>query len=86
MKKIRKLTSLLLVLVMSLALAVPCFAAGPADDDVKFAQKGPPDFGCSKTRRAVSADYLSCRYGGICGVRFGISAALPKRLHMQVTT
>lgn len=33
MKKIRKLTSLLLVLVMSLALAVPCFAAGPADDD-----------------------------------------------------
>nr|WP_325182275.1 hypothetical protein [uncultured Oscillibacter sp.] len=33
MKKIRKLTSLLLVLVMSLALAVPCFAAGPAADD-----------------------------------------------------
>lgn len=34
MKKIRKLTSLLLVLVMSLALAVPCFAAeleNPAD-------------------------------------------------------
>ncbi len=38
MKKIRKLTSLLLVLVMSLALAVPCFAAGPKDtvpSDVK---------------------------------------------------
>lgn len=33
MKKIRKLTSLLLVLVMSLALAVPCFAAetGPEE-------------------------------------------------------
>lgn len=31
MKKIRKLTSLLLVLVMSLALAIPCFAAEPEE-------------------------------------------------------
>lgn len=31
MKKIRKLTSLLLVLVMSLALAVPCFAVEPEE-------------------------------------------------------
>ena len=34
MKKIKKLTTLLLTLVMSLALAVPCFAAEPADDAV----------------------------------------------------
>ena len=34
MKKIKKLTALLLTLVMSLALAVPCFAAEPADDAV----------------------------------------------------
>ena len=33
MKKMKKLTSLLLVLVMSLALAVPCFAAEPAAAD-----------------------------------------------------
>lgn len=33
MKKIRKLTSLLLVLVMSLALAIPCFAAEPTAAD-----------------------------------------------------
>ena len=31
MKKIKKLTALLLTLVMSLALAVPCFAAEPQD-------------------------------------------------------
>lgn len=43
MKKIRKLTSLLLVLVMSLALAVPCFAAEPAaadDDDTIYLNIG----------------------------------------------
>ncbi|MEY8389000.1 hypothetical protein AALC17_17280 [Oscillospiraceae bacterium 38-13] len=43
MKKIRKLTSLLLVLVMSLALAVPCFAAGPAaadDDEIIYLDVG----------------------------------------------
>ena len=34
MKKMKKLTALLLTLVMSLALAVPCFAAEPADDAV----------------------------------------------------
>ena len=41
---------------------------------VKNAQKAPPDFGYSKTRRAVFSDDLSCRHSGICGVRFGISA------------
>ncbi len=41
---------------------------------VKFAQKGPPDFGCSKTRRAISTKYLSRCDGGVGGVRFGISA------------
>lgn len=41
---------------------------------VKNTQKAPPDFGCSKTRRAVFSDDLSCRHSGICGVRFGISA------------
>ena len=33
MKKMKKLTSLLLVLVLSLALAIPCFAAEPAAAD-----------------------------------------------------
>lgn len=43
MKKMKKLTSLLLVLVMSLALAVPCFAAEPAaadDDDTIYLNIG----------------------------------------------
>jgi len=35
MKKIRKLTSLFLVLAMSLALAIPCFAAEPEEDEQK---------------------------------------------------
>lgn len=34
MKKIKKLTAMLLTLVMSLALAVPCFAAAPAEDAI----------------------------------------------------
>nr|WP_325204300.1 hypothetical protein [uncultured Oscillibacter sp.] len=40
MKKIRKLTSLLLVLVMSLALAVPCFAASPKQGDAVILEIG----------------------------------------------
>ena len=36
MKKMKKLTSLLLVLVMSLALAVPCFAAEPEQKVVRL--------------------------------------------------
>ena len=41
---------------------------------VENTQKGPPDFGCSKTRRADFTDDLSCRRSGVCGVRFRISA------------
>ena len=33
MKNIRKLMSLLLALIMSLSLAIPCFAFSSADDD-----------------------------------------------------
>jgi hypothetical protein len=36
MKKMKKLTSLLLVLVMSLALAVPCFAAEPEREVIRL--------------------------------------------------
>lgn len=40
MKKMKKLTSLLLVLVMSLALAVPCFAASPKRGDAVVLEIG----------------------------------------------
>lgn len=40
MKKMKKLTSLLLVLVMSLALAVPCFAASPERGDAVILEIG----------------------------------------------